>query len=933
MKTIALVIGASEHKDRDFHPLPGAAHDAARFSHALQSWGLPQEWIYHISKENATKAQIIKAFYDFRSEFDTESKLLIYFAGHGSRQHEAGSNNLESALILQDTQSSDVLGTGLRLVELMQLIRSLKPLQTFLFIDACQLRLNSLVNPSNDTEIFSTTNSKGFFCLFSSGVLSSYEDKAEGGGYFTSALIHSIGELRLTKQPSCQDISKRVEEALCLKGLPTPEAYHLGASQMWPLETSYNEVRPVFVKENPSLVERWEALAVLQNLLSVNKSPIIWMWGEGGLGKTILAEQLQARVAGAIYATVSNVQSQSAIVEQVRSQKSDLFFNRAPDKALYTALRHVQEHEPDCLFIVDHLDRLEPKHVQELIAHIESTSLPCLLISRHRCPRISFKVRAADLIEWKAATFTTDETEELIQKNGLKNSLASAIFDSTCGNALKTRQMLVQLSGQATLLTGKMNQESIVCMSAVVACGGFLDENIFCHTYRIRPSSVDMLVQLGLIRYSKDGCFAHDMLEELVEENKWPLDIVKASSYWNRQVQHTPFNRFACRSLVLLASHLENCRGLKSSLGRALETLNEREYRSFILDLALIFRKYDWKELLLAATDALVDHEDYMRAGELLDELIQSGRPEVRHHAVKNAIRRCLWIGKFKDVLELYASVLGSCKSKNLLISMRNNVGVALFFLGRFDEAIPLYEKNLSYVTVDDEREIGVAKYMLGLIYTYKNEQLELAKTLLETSILIFESSKYYHWLIVAVNGLSVLYNITNQRERALFHLAKAYEIATALQNKTFLLQTLKNTARVQLRHLGPFSEEIQCTVEALERNLKEVLQVGHNWATMWAENILCTVYAHRHQPEKMAPLLADVVELTKNYDECNIFTLSNQGHYAALTGRHDQAKLYYKQAYQLCKKASIPLIYNEIRQDFLDCGFPSELQDSCLEY
>jgi len=116
-------------------------------------------------------------------------------------------------------------------------------------------------------------------------------------------------------------------------------------------------------------------------------------------------------------------------------------------------------------------------------------------------------------------------------------------------------------------------------------------------------------------------------------------------------------------------------------------------------------------------------------------------------------------------------------------------------------------------------------------------------------------------------------------------------------------------------------------TVNALERILKEVLEVGHNWASMWAQNILCTVYAHRGEPDKMRPLIHEVYQLTQHYDECHIFILSNMGHFAALTNNEELAKQYYSQAYALCKKTDIPLIKIEIREDFLNCKLPLHLQ------
>lgn len=92
MKTIAIVIGISDYQDPKFSSLPGAKADAARFATALESWGLPKEWIYRLGDENATKASIIKMFNDCRFAFDTDAKFLFYFAGHGMRETDSNSS-------------------------------------------------------------------------------------------------------------------------------------------------------------------------------------------------------------------------------------------------------------------------------------------------------------------------------------------------------------------------------------------------------------------------------------------------------------------------------------------------------------------------------------------------------------------------------------------------------------------------------------------------------------------------------------------------------------------------------------------------------------------------------------------------------------------------------------------------------------------------
>lgn len=931
VKTIALVIGISDYLDASFRHLPGAQTDAQRFAAALESWRIPKEWIIQIPSQKATKAEIIRAFFDFRSEFDVEAKFIFYFAGHGIRKQDSNGPTSESSLILRDTLETDVVGTGLRLVELMQLIRALKPVQTFLFIDACQLRLNSLINPFNDHDIFSTTNSKGLFCMFSSGVHASYEDAQGKGGFFTSALLKAIGELRHTSQPTCHDILKKVENSLLLQELPTPEAYHVGSSLIFPLENNYT-VQKQRQQQSPTLIERTDALTTLEDYLRSSKTPVIWMWGEAGLGKSVIAEQFARKLPQAIYVSVTHSPNLAlviqSLIEQIRSKKSELFFNRAPESLLSLTLEHIFHVQPNTLLILDHIDRLDTAGTKEVLCELDKIPLPCLLISRQNAPKKLFASRLKELFEWRASTFSSEETERLIESCGLENRLSQILINMTNGNALKTRQMLMKLSGQATPLEGKMNQESIRCVSAIIACGGFLDEQLFCQSFHLKPATIATLVQYGLLRYSKEGCFPHDLLEDLIEENQANLDFYAACSYWSLQITHTPFNRLACRSLTLLAGHVQDCRPFRRSLGQCLETLNEREYSTFILDLAAIFKQYEWDDLLLQASDYLIDHEEYQRSGEILDHLQNSLQESQRHHAIKNAIRRLVWIAEYHKAIDLYATVSQECRCKELQVAMRNHVGIAYFFLGSINIALELFRQNSQQEQIQDEREIGITKYMLGLIMTYRNEDIVSAKALIESSILIFESMRFYHWLIVGLNGLADLAYSQKEWKQALVYLQKAHETAKALQNKTFLIFTLKNIARAELRLFGPFSPELNATIKAMEQLLNEVLQVGHNWATMWAQNVLCTVYAHRNEPEKIRPMIHDVAKMTETYHECHIFTLSNLGHLAALNGEEILAKEHYRSAFTLCQKVHNPFARVEIRDDFLNMKHADDLQE-----
>ncbi len=930
MKTTAIIVGISNYKDPEFEAIPGAQGDARRFAASLTSWGLPKEWVHLILNEEATKANIVKAFYDSKSSFDSAAKLIFYFAGHGMRETDKIKGMPESALILHDTQDEDLLSTGLRLVELMQLIRILKPAQVFLFIDACSLRLDQIEHPLNDREILSTTNSRGLFCLLSSGINKSYEDARLKYGFFTNALLKSLAELRHDKEANCHTIARKVAIALQEQELPPPEVYHIGSENIWPLDSHYEQAQGS-IKDTNTIVQRREALAILQDHLVSSPDPVIWMWGEGGLGKTIIAEQLTQKNAYTLYISIrsgplGNVMQ--SLIEQVCLQKSELFFNRPLETSLCHALSHVSAHYLDTILIVDHLDRLLSHDLEMLIGEVDKISIPSILISRYPCPKNLFLNRTSRVLDWRASPLNLKEIEQIARKCQIDGSISTILLNASDGNALRVRRMLMKISGYDALSQDHITDEFIKIMTAIVACGGFIDEILFCNTFEIKSSTLVTLERLGLIRYIKEGCFPHDNLIEMVEENKWPLDIAKACHYWNLQVNQTPNNRSACRSLVLLASQMEDCTDLKSALGFCLETLNEKENISFIIDLVQIFKRENWEDLLLKATDYLLDHEEYILGGEILKILSHSSNRSIKHHAIKNEARRLVWIGLYGDCIRLYEAFLSKPLSTSILVSMRNTIGICYFFQGDLDKAMSFFKQNIQCQGKKEEREVGIAKHMAGLIMTYRGESIAEAKQYLEASLHIFESTKFYMWVVVAFNGLGDLSYRLHQWHQALYYFKKALEIVEALQNNACKLFTLRNITRVYLRLYGTGSKELSTCVEEMETLISSMKQMGSFWAIMWAQNTLATIYAHRKEVHKLHMIMEEVTPVTVNFKEIYIFTLANLGHLAALKRDYDESKSYYLQAFALAKQMNHTFAMQEIKQDFLGCSLPLSLQE-----
>lgn len=917
MKTIAIVIGISHYQDEKFSELPGAEADSKRFASALVSWGLPREWVFHLSREKATRANVIKTFFDSRSLFDAEAKLLFYFAGHGIRENDRlQDNHLESSLVLYDTKSNDPLPSSLRLVELLQLVNMLRPLQTFLFIDACNLRINHLHYPLQDDMTFSS-QPRGFFCMLSSGIKPSYEDGVLKYGYFSASVLKAMGELRHLKTATCHDIFLKVQQESALLNLPMPEVYHIGSLQMWPLAPYYKKEESKLTSE---LVIRKEALAKLQDYLVTAPDPLIWMWGEGGLGKTILAKQLSQAHSSVVYLSIVALASTPkglilSLIEQVRAQKSELFFNRPTERELSLCLKHIQENHPHTILIIDHLDRPSSQDVNAIVNEIDLISLPTILISRYPCSIHLFSHRKSKLLSWRASSLNEKEIAYLLEINQLETSYKHALLTATNGNALKVRKMLVKLSSTQISFEDGISEEYEKSIKAIAATGGFLDEMIFCKVFKLNSKVLDTLEKLGLIHYTKKGCLPHDFLLEMIEENNWAIDVMKACHYWKLQIKHTPFNIWACSSLVLLASQLDDCKPFKRALCQCLKVLNEVEYVCFLHDLNAIFKKHAWEEALLEGTSYLMNRDEYALSVNNIRDLLNSSNPEIKKKAECLNIHLLVRLGKYEDALSIGSHFLKMNRSLTLQAAVRNNMGIAFFFLGRLPEAMAAFQKNLASKNKMDEIENGLTHYLIGQLMTYWGEDLVKAKKWILNGIHILEQSKDYKYLIIALTALADHAYYQAHWRQALHYLNRAQEIADALRNKMLSLFPARSTVRLHLRMYGPESEELLTSASNLECLLCENLKEGHNLVTFWAQNTLATVYAYRKDIYKVQMLIEELAPLTNGF-QCNIYTLSNLGHLAFLKGDETLAQNYYKQASDLAKNLKNQIFLQEIEQD-----------------
>ncbi|MCF4967678.1 nSTAND1 domain-containing NTPase [Nostoc sp. CMAA1605] len=204
-----LLVGVNQYQDERLPSLRYSAVDcqglAAALADATQGFPHKQEWVHHdffpqqplLSKVRDSLNQIV-------STAQPQDTILFYFSGHGMLEP----NSQQAILCLADTQTDDLLHTGLRLQELLQLLGNSQAQTQLVWLDACHSGSLTFRGARGDTSQSAVPNptpqivellrhrakqSKGFYALLSCDTnQQSWEFPELGHGVFTYYLMRGL---------------------------------------------------------------------------------------------------------------------------------------------------------------------------------------------------------------------------------------------------------------------------------------------------------------------------------------------------------------------------------------------------------------------------------------------------------------------------------------------------------------------------------------------------------------------------------------------------------------------------------------------------------------------------------------------------------------------------------------------------------------------
>ncbi len=925
LKTVAVVVGISSYQSKLFGKLPGAAADARRVVKALVSWGIPLSRICLLTDETATKRAILKALRVWiLQKASNNVRVLIFYAGHGSRVKEEGTLPC-SVLLPYDVEPADRVGTGITLSELISAIARVKPQEAYLFLDACSLRIdvmeNVLPDKMPDADILYTSGSQCLFCMVASGLHSAYESAQTSSGFFTKSVLTQIAKLR-SQSKSCAVLAAEIEKDLEAQGLPKPECYFIGNQSSWllsniemeePEDNSYFQIYNIILRQR--------VLASLQDTILVHNGKPIWLYGKSGLGKTTLIQQLKDKIAHCIYCSVPSFGEK--VYFDIKSQLSGEIVEqlpylipsgRPPTGDIENTFKYLADHLPGSLLAIDHLERLSSELVFQLVEELNSTSLDVILVSQNPpLPNLN-------VYPWLCPTLSIDEIKLFCSQYNFSGFSATYLQAITGGLPLELRKFLSTETGSQDGFTEATKSPKMRrSMVAVALSGGYVDEQLFREIFNLNLEDLTLLEEMGMIYFSDDHYLPHDSLIAISSELKTSVKVNTIQNYWCQQVLSTPQNLWACQ--MLINTFIQNdcdddCDGdwdepLLTALRSMVRIRNWLAVESVGKKLLEVYAEpsksiiYIAEELIHIARYDVVD-----TITKSLRELNLDFENSARISLIES--EREFWYGNYERSIALSENIVHQITSPYLKARADVNMGIAHFFKGEWAEAI----NHLSLAndhTVAEPRTLGWSRIILGTILGLRGTNITEGRYLLQSSIRLLEQIGDDVGVAIAWNNLGEMTWKLKEYRTALAYLSMGQKLAESVDDRATQLEITRNLVHVRLRLNGVYSHELEEVINRLKNFLSEIQDPTEQ---MQAWNTLASVAAYRGDLKSLEEMIQKAHPFTIDNCEYHIYTLANQALLEALSQHTKKSIEYLKEALNLARQGQNYLAISQIKDD-----------------
>lgn len=863
MDTLLISIGISEYKSELLPALQGAANDAVRVSSFFNLWGIKEENIIMLIDSQATKENILRTIRieTLRHSEDIDS-IFIYYAGHGENTTDFFMKS-ENVLYCYDTSMIDIIGTSLRIQEIIDGMQRCQALKMFLFVDACYVQIRDLPDILPSIKKFEEEK-RCFFALMSTWGQQAYEETK--GGKFTTQLLKGFAYLRNTNSV-CTDIARYIENQALKLNLPSPKGYWIGTSNIHFFDNLERDYKSRLNEE--LYINRIDSLIEITDKMLLDECNDICFYGNATSGKTILALQLSQYFENYYYYSVkiyySLMQTEAELAQIILEQlvRDDELLKEIKNDSLQSVVEYIAHLKISIAIILDHAERLKQDDLNELLCKFHEGNIKLIAFSRLPLKNCIFQI--SNIL---CPDFSKIEFEHFLKKCNIVSNQSEV---ERLYKLYKNKpQQLIQYSKKISDNEIFINCQHVIYY--ICECDGFVDLNLFCDTFNINVDEVIKLINCGLVRKESERFVPHESLFEYYSyDKKAVLNNVLADKYWQKQMYATPKNTFVCN---LMLANIKK-KGVKwlDDPDKMLELLT-----SYCL------LKYKWEDLEtlfpffidLKRTDLIMESSQQLahvarnyilQFNDVLQELLCD---EDRN--IWNAIRCELfyWIGNFEECINISNDLLKMISLEdNLRYYIYLNLAIAYFFLGKWD----LSNNNLNKIFECSKRMEGWKNLISGTIDAIRGVDFDKGIAHLNNSIRILTGIDDIIGLGIAYGNLGECY-----LKKGEFLLAESYleygEKYTIFSNDYAThLEILRNKLLVVMNENHAFD----VIAGKLEDEMLLLLEkVSDKTELMQVYNTLATASIYKYDKEKAKEYLEMVANMTEGNLEYELYTCIN---------------------------------------------------------
>jgi tetratricopeptide (TPR) repeat protein len=882
--TIVLVIGINKYQDKLIPSLKGASSDAVLFARALKNWGIPEANITLFLDDQATKSNI-ENYFSALKKIKAPFKFVLHFCGHGQR---LSTPMPRSYLLLHDSSSTGE--NSFPLDTITERIRALNTSEVYVFIDACQLMINNILNPNLEDEINGKSISKSFYCLLSAGLDSSFEDVAEGVageyGYFTDSLLRCLATHR-NSTLSSSTLLNWINQELNNKALPLTDMYNIRTSEIAFLPLTRASYKGGDIVVRPTL------LSDLQNALAFRNNKIVALTGEAGSGKTSLVHQLVSDSLHSFYISLG----------QGPSNLSEIIFRKFKNKIRYLTpalkldelLEAIHQVFPAALLIIDNYVCFQDLGV------LRASRLKFLLV----CKQMFYE---KNICEYKLPPFSPLETSLLL--NSAEIPVWDLIYLSAKGNPRKLKNL-------STLEMPFIPKKAAVkkAIHALFSVRFVIDRPLFCKLFGIEENLLSFLEKVEILNVHESGWKPSEFVDYLAHYEKMLSDRAMALKYWHLLLRrHKRSDKLSQKrelsyQYVLALRHLGYDLAVDNYLEQIILDFSSLKEGVILKEAASIFiNEQEASQACLTLTNVLMERVEFELAEQLLQIPLRSSKHMPNFRLAKGHF---LWrTGYVNEAQELFEDIINETFNKPMLSQLHFQRGITYFLKAQWKDAYQDFHQSKS-LSKDISLQ-GWALCMLGTIQGLSQTHPKEAQQLFEEGIQLLTKNNNQRGIWLGWNNLAEVYWKYGDYTKASACITKALEVCK--DNEPLKLQSLGNLLQIEARMSG-FSSTATGQLIQMIKNIN----CNHcEWfQAVELFNNLITIHLFRREVDEALLLMKGIHPEITGCKLMDVYTFANMALISLAQQNKTLAFEYLEKAMQLTTKTQSLLIQKQIKEDF----------------